>query len=286
MGVIQIYKGEDFIETNKKSNKVLAFDLDETLGSFSDLYYLWLAVITYSQENNQIYDPIDIFQKLIKKFPEFLRPGIKTILKFIYKKKLDNECSKVFLYTNNQAHGLENSKWLELIIDYFHNLIHASNPPLFDKIISAFKINNRIIEPLRTTHDKTYSDFIRCTLVPKTAEICFIDNTYYENMRNKRVFLIVPASYNHGLSKSTMLYRFEKMDLPKLPNDFIQSWFSTHYIGNYKRPKNELAITQKLMYHIKEFFLLGTKRNSRKTEKIGSRFGRFTRRKYKKESKK
>jgi hypothetical protein len=281
MGIIQIYKGEDFVETKQKNTKVLAFDLDETLGSFSDLYYLWLGITTYYQQNSIVYDPTEIFNALMRKYPEFLRPGIVKILKYIYKKKVDKDCSKVFLYTNNQAHGSENSRWLHLIIQYFHERIDAQNPPLFDKIIAAFKINNRVVEPLRTTHDKIYSDFIRCTVVPKTAEICFIDNTYYDNMRNNRVYLIVPASYNHGLSKSTILSRLTNMKSYKLPDDFIQSWFSTHYIGNLKRAKNDLTVSQKLMYHIKEFFILGTKRNNKKTAKIGSHFGRFTRRKRK-----
>ena len=39
---ISIYKGKEFHKKRKKRIKrVVAFDLDETLGSFSDLYILW-----------------------------------------------------------------------------------------------------------------------------------------------------------------------------------------------------------------------------------------------------
>jgi hypothetical protein len=273
MSIIQIYKGNNLIE-GKRGKKVIAFDLDETLGSFSDLYYLWLGTIKYCEENGEIYDATDVFNNLMKIYPEFLRPGIKKIMTFIYKKKLSKECAKVFLYTNNQAHGLDNSKWLSLIINYFNDLMGSSKPILFDKIISAFKINNKIIEPMRTTHDKTYSDFIQCAMLPKTTEICFIDNTYYENMLNNRVYFIVPSSYNHNLKQSEIIKRYS---LNQVPKEFMCTWLKNNRGGSNSLYKNELLVSQKIMYHIKEFFLSGKKNN--KTKKIPIRIGRFTRRK-------
>ena len=34
---------------------------------------------------------------------------------------------------------------------------------IFDKIIAAYKVRNKIVEKCRTTHQKTISDFLKCT---------------------------------------------------------------------------------------------------------------------------
>jgi len=52
--MIQIYKGKSFFASpsRKRSTSVLAFDLDETLGSFLDLEVLWRWI--NSMKNNNI----------------------------------------------------------------------------------------------------------------------------------------------------------------------------------------------------------------------------------------
>jgi hypothetical protein len=285
MTIVKIYKGKDFIMNNykksrekKRVEKVITFDLDETLGSFGELYILWESMVMFFKVNNKIYDTTTIFNKLLDLYPEFLRHGILNILTYLYKKKLSGECSKVFLYTNNQCYGSENSKWLSLIIGYIHTKICSPEMVLFDKIICAFKINNQIIEPSRTTHNKTYSDFIRCSLLPKTAQICFIDNTYYNKMLHDRVFYIQPRSYYHMLSKDEIIDRLKKnWTVPSLEYSFINNWFSEYYIGSPITTTNmsNILVSQKIMYHLKEFFLYSTR--GKKTKKIVIRLGRFTR---------
>jgi len=283
MSGIHIYKGKAFIMSYIKKNKelskkVITFDLDETLGSFGELYILWKAISDYYQMVEQFHDMSIIFHKLMDLYPEFLRHGILNILGYLYNKKLSGECSKVFLYTNNNCYGSENSKWLSFLIGYIHNKICYQNTVLFDKIICAFKINNQVMEPMRTTHNKTYSDFIRCSLLPKSAEVCFIDNTYYEKMLNDRVYYIQPRSYYHMLSKEVILGRLEKQwKSPALDYSFIRNKFSKYSLGSRKPTKVsvDIMISQKIMYHLKEFFLLSTR--GKKTKKILVRLGRFTR---------
>jgi len=299
MADIKIYKGKSFTISKpektvtldkdkdkniykKRNQKVIAFDLDETLGSFGELYILWQAInIHIHNEKNhehQSYNMEILFQNLLDIYPEFLRHGILNILAYLYNKKLRGECSKVFLYTNNQCYGEDNSKWLSFITGYIDSKICSQKIVLFDKIICAFKINNQIIEPLRTTHNKTYSDFIRCSLLPKTAELCFIDNTYYNKMINDRVYYIQPRSYYHALSYHEIMNRFKtQWKTPTLDSSFIESWFSKYSTGSQKHTNltDDIMVSQKIMYHLKEFFLLSIKR--KKTKKLSVRLGKFTR---------
>jgi hypothetical protein len=282
MSEIQIYKGKAFVMPYKKiktqSKKVITFDLDETIGSFGELYILWEAITDYYKKIEKIHDMDTIFYNLLDLYPEFLRHGILNILRYLYNKKLSGECSKVFLYTNNQCYGLDNSKWLSFLIGYIHSKICSQNIVLFDKIICAFKINNQIMEPMRTTHNKTYSDFIRCSLLPKSAEICFIDNTYYQKMLNDRVYYIQPRSYYHMLSKEIILDRLvNQWKTPELDFYFIRDRFSKYSIGSrfYSNQSVDIMVSQKIMYHLKEFFLLSTK--GKKTKKMLIRLGKFTR---------
>ena len=282
MSDIHIYKGKAFVMPHKKiktpSKKVFTFDLDETLGSFGELYILWEAITDYYKKVEQLHDMDIMFHNLLDLYPEFLRHGILNILRYLYNKKLSGECSKVFLYTNNQCYGLENSKWLSFLIGYIHSKICSQNTVLFDKIICAFKINNQIMEPMRTTHNKTYSDFIRCSLLPKSAEVCFIDNTYYQKMLNDRVYYIQPRSYHHALSKEVILDRLVRFWTgPVLDYSFIRDRFSKYLLGSRKSSQisSDIMVSQKIMYHLKEFFLLSTK--GKKTKKMLVRLGRFTR---------
>ena len=60
---------------------------------------------------------------------------------------------------------------------------------VFEKIINAFKVNNKIIEHNRTTHKKTYNDFINCTILPENIKICFIDVLHKHMVRSINSFL-------------------------------------------------------------------------------------------------
>jgi hypothetical protein len=282
MSSIHIYKGKSFMMSSKKnkiqSEKVITFDLDETLGSFGELYILWQAITEYYKKVEKLHDMNTIFYTLLDLYPEFLRHGILNILGYLYNKKLSGECSKVFLYTNNNCYGSENSKWLSFLIGYIHEKICSQNMILFDKIICAFKINNLVMEPMRTTNNKTYSDFIRCSLLPKSAEVCFIDNTYYQKMLNDRVYYIQPRSYYHMLSKDVIMDRLEKQwKTPVLDFSFIRDRFLKYSVGSRFSSKLsvDIMVSQKIMYHLKEFFLLTTK--GKKTKKMLVRLGRFTR---------
>ena len=278
---VKILKGNIFTKSVSQhyskqcSQKTITFDLDETLGDFGDLYILWKEI----EHLIPIPHRETVFRELLDLFPEFLRPGILPILEFLLHKKQIGICSHVFLYTNNQCP----KEWTHRIIQYFSE----RTPNLFDQIICAFKINNQRIEPLRTTHSKTYSDLIRCTLLPKHSEVCFVDNTFHPKMVNERVYYIQPKSYKHGLSHTEMIHRFvTKWTSTPVPDNIeknLQDTFA-RYMSTMEMSKKggcsqleSIHVSQKIMYHLKEYFLLYTKMP--KTKKILLGLGRFTRKK-------
>jgi len=276
---VQIYKGKYFLRPKYKPvSKVIAFDLDETLGSFIDLDILWRTLENLGKQHDVIVD----FNSLLDLYPEFLRYGILSILEFLYQKKKAKQCNKIYIYTNNQCQ----QNWPSMISDYFDYKLQTDEK-LFDKIIYAFKINNKHVELSRTTHDKTYGDFIRCTLLPKTTEICFLDNSEFQEMKNEHVYYIQPASYYHTLTVDEMISRLihSKIGMSFLNNMDSKTLYSkihANFVGldNYRHitKKIDIHVSQKIMYHLKEFFFLTNKRA--RTKKIRYTIGRTTRKKY------
>ena len=270
----KIYKGKGYLKPKfKKVPKVIAFDLDETLGSFMDLEVLWNILISINSNLNQYF-----FNKLLDLYPEFVRYGIIPILEYLYQQKISGECSHIYIYTNNQCSQL----WTEMICNYFNYKLNIpENTPLFDKLILAFKINDIPVELSRTTHDKTHSDFIRCTLLPKSTQICFIDNSYFPNMKNERVYYIQPRSYEHNLSFDEIIQRIIisnlgfDVDISSFANVLENNNFIT--IRKKQNRNYDIFVAQKIMYHIKDFFYL-SKRKIR-TKKIKLNIGKFTRKK-------
>lgn len=253
--LFKTYKGKYFKPDGpfvKSRNKIIVFDLDETLGQFTELHIIYKCIVkVLDRDLTQVE-----FNKLLDLYPEFLRPGIITILEFLYYKKQNGAFSRLFLYTNNQCGG----NWVKFIINYFHVKIKALDKPLFEDPICAFKIRNKIVNIRRSTQSKNYGDLIHCALFPpSTTEVCFIDNTYYEHMCNDRVYYILPQSYNHPLSKIEIIKRIENWNINN-SEKFFELLNNT--ICNDKRPslsyETEMNITRKIMFHVREFLYFGS----------------------------
>jgi len=266
----QIFKGKHYYKSRLKNYpKVVAFDMDETLGSFVDLEILWSGIL--------LFQPITMvsFDAILDLFPEFLRFGILPILEYLYFKKMRGQCSGIYIYTNNQC----SSSWADKIAGYLNaqitKRIHTRNVSLFDKIIHAFKINNKVIELDRTSHEKTHNDFIRCTLLPKNTEICFIDNTYYDSMTHNRIYYIKPKAYVHSLSTEDIINRVAQSDIGKilcpLPNqihifrgfmnnEFVRRGGIQKGLSRAKKAEFDILVAQKMMYHLKEFFYISQRK--------------------------
>lgn len=258
------------IPYSPKFLKVLVFDLDETIGSFHDAAILWKIIESELQSD---------FNTFMDLYPEFLRYGILQIIEFILNKKKIGKCDKLYLYTNN----INSPVFPNLISEYLKYKLKIEND-VFDKLIYAFKVNNKIIEHNRTTHRKTYNDFINCTILPENIKICFIDDKYYSKMENEKIYYIQPSPYYHNLTNKEIIRRFSSSVFSSDENmNKINSILNIPYI-DYKyedhiqeNSKENKKIYKKIMYYVKEFFYL-TNRNE-KTKKIRISLGNFTRKK-------
>ena len=240
------------------SSKIVVFDLDETLGYFNQLCLIWEFLLESAKEK---YDSVEInqesFNKLTDLFPEYIRPNIESILDYLKDKKITNKCKNVMIYTNNQR----KRNWVFLIKKYFEMKLKYN---LFDQIICAFKINGKLVEFCRSTHNKTHKDFIKCSKIPQNTQICFIDDTYFPEMHSEEVYYIKIKPYIYCLSIETIINRLKKSELiDKLfgstKNDCLNSLKSKLVESNYKTKSMkeydiDKIITKEIMNHIEIFF--------------------------------
>jgi len=255
--------------------KVLVFDLDETIGSFHEAAILWKIIESELQSD---------FNTLMDLYPEFLRYGILQIIEFILNKKKIGKCDKLYLYTNN----INSPVFPNLISEYLKYKLKSENN-VFDKIINAFKVNNKIIEHNRTTHRKTYNDFINCTILPENVKICFIDDKYYSKMENEKIYYIQPSPYYHNLTNKEIIERFSMTSFNSEDNmnkinsilnvPFIDYKYQENMMNVEQMKKIEKRIYKKIMYYVKEFFYITN--STEKTKKIRVPLGKFTRKRRK-----
>lgn len=289
-----VYKGNYIYKTRETSlnrplekiysknakKKAVVFDLDETVGSFSDLYDIWTNI--YSIDIEKTIDELTLVQKqvffhLLDLFPEFLRPGIISIFQSIVERIQKEQCHKICIYTNNQCQA---KYWVSLIISYLDSKLGVSigSPSWFSPPICAFKIGERIIEPRRTTNDKTYSDLVKCFTLPPNVEICFLDDTLYTRMKIPRVFYIHPPAYSHELSKTEIFSRFRSSHVAK----FL---FPTEKIivpVKIRRPESmtdinsktqkHMEVYYKILFFLEEFFSMILSQSYAKTLKNGKSY--------------
>jgi hypothetical protein len=208
--------------------KIVVFDLDETLGYFTQYGIFWDSLANYLRVKNKSALTQTDFDQILDLFPEFLRPNIINILTYLKTKKKSNCCHKMMIYTNNTGPR----EWARHIISYFENKI---NYKLVDQIIAAFKINGKRIEICRTTQNKTHKDLIKCTKIPMDAEICFMDDTFFPDMANDNIYYINIKPYYYDL-----------------PFEYILDKFSGSEIGK-KMIENETDFNMFMMQHIKLF---------------------------------
>ena len=180
------------------ATKVVLFDLDETIGHFVQLGIFWDSLIKY----NQKYDNQQTFNILCDLFPEFFRPKILEIMRLLAKakertKNHPRKVCKIIIYTNNQGP----KSWTNMIKIYIETKVGCQ---LFDQVIGS-----NGIEPLRTTFEKTYDDFITCAhLNNNECDVCFLDDRRHEKMIRDNVHYLKVKPYTHGMSFSTMIRRF------------------------------------------------------------------------------
>lgn len=246
-------------------SKIVVFDLDETLGYFVEFGMFWDTLKHYYKNTNlnpdkksdlnPVFDQ-HLFNKLLDLYPEFIRPNILNILNYLKRKKQDKHCHKLMIYTNNQGPP----EWAQQIKGYFEDKMNVS---LFDQIIGAFKVNGKQVELSRTTHMKTHKDFISCTKIPETTQICFIDDVFHPGMSNDNIYYIHIKPYTYDLPFDTIVDRFVASGL--LPIDSPTSMKEAIIVGmkryayTYveKSPLEheiDAMLSKKILHHLQTFF--------------------------------
>jgi len=233
-----------------KQCKIVVFDLDETLGSFVELGMFWDAI------NNTLGKQDDKhFNEIIDLFPEFLRPNILKILKYVLERKNDGKCNKIMIYTNNQGP----KSWAHLISKYFD---YKLGKRVFNQIIAAFKVRGKVVEICRTSQQKSVVDLVKCTKIPKNTQICFLDDMYHPMMENENVYYINVKPYHFSMAYSEMADKYFQEFEPEMDYyEFIDS--IEHYMQKYnysvmdKREEEievDNIISKHIMKHLREFF--------------------------------
>lgn len=188
--------------------KIVVFDLDETLGYFTQYGIFWDSLVNYLKMKNKTELSQSDFDNTLDLFPEFLRPNIINILTYLKNKKKTNCCHKMMIYTNNTGPR----QWAKHIISYFERKL---NYKLVDQIIAAFKINGKRVEICRSSHNKTHKDLIKCTKIPIDAEICFIDDYFYPEMTHDNIYYINIKPYYYDLKFDYMIKKFMDSEIGK-----------------------------------------------------------------------
>jgi len=247
-------------------NKVVVFDLDETLGQFDELGIFCDAMEKYNKRKLNFEE----FYKIMDTYPEFIRPNIIKILLYIKNKKLKGECNKVMIYTNNQGPR----EWAENIKQYFEKKIKYN---LFDQVIAAYKVNGRITEERRTSHDKSVNDLFNCANLSENTKVCFLDDVYHPLMENNDVYYINVKPYTNSIQFKEMASRYYDNNSDSITDKEKFTKFIINQMNkyNYKVSKktidnnsDDITMSKNIIYHLHNFFKTYKKS---KTQKIRSK---------------
>lgn len=247
-------------------NKIVVFDFDETIGNFIQLKVFWESIKkTLNYNDNDSEKLYDIF----KLYPEYYRPKIFNILKFLLKVKDDGLCKYIMIYSNNP-----NKLWVQQVTSYINNKLKSK---VFQKIICAFKSKGKIIEPCRSTNNKNIDDLIQSAKLPLNTKICFIDDQYYKLMDTDNVYYINIKPYKYSQNNDIMIDYYYKNYRNKIKLSqihFKKEMLEKMNQYNYKFSNKDIiehnvdiAISKKLLEYIKIYFFKLKKNKTRKIKK-------------------
>ena len=247
-----------------KPLKIVVFDLDETIGYFTEISIFWDALEHFYGHNLFA----DKFFEMLDVFPEVFRPNILHILDMLNKKKMKKSCYKLFIYTNNQGP----KSWVNMLSDYINKKIGYT---VFDYIIAAYKVRGKQIEPKRTSHEKSVSDLISCTNIPANTEICFIDDLYHPLMDKDNVYYINIKPYRVSIPFEEManryydavLYKTTTIQKTVFVNDMVAFMKQYNYmvLNKSEEEKNvDTIVSKKLLANLDDFLKNNKTPNTRK----------------------
>ena len=153
---------------------------------------------------------------------------------------------------------------------------------MFNGIIAAYKVQGKIVEPKRTSHDKSVKDLISCTNIPDISEICFIDDLYHPLMDKENVKYLQVKPYKYNLTFYEMANRYHDKVLlknnriiiknkPIIKYDFIKYIVSFMKKYNYivinktqEKHYDDISESKKLYTNLDNFLRLNNKINTKR----------------------
>jgi hypothetical protein len=274
--------------TTTIKKKTIVFDMDETLGHFVELNMFWTSLKEYLFLKNLSHYIVEhkshhynlketTLFKVLDLYPEFLRPNILGILKYLRIKQEQGDVEKIMIYTNNNGP----KEWVLSIKDYFNTKLAY---PIFDHVIAAFMVNGKIIEPKRTTFFKTYDDLVNCAKLSKHAEVCFIDDQYHPHMINDKVYYIYTQPYIIRIDYAEMISRFLNSNIIPIPSTTEFTEFMLYKLKSYaysvtktKITEDDRKMSQEIIRYLQTFIRKGIKRYTLKGDKIKLKIDNKTR---------
>ncbi len=212
----------------KNPNKFVIFDMDETLGQFVEFSVFWNVITNFY--NIEEDDKTQYFYDVFDLYPEFIRSGMFSLLKKLYKEKVHNRLAGIYIFTNNGG-GRE---WVDLIRDYFTRRLGIPN--LFDRTIYAYKsAHGVIVEKNRREYGKTYADLLRSAPeISPNSKICFIDDQKHIGMLHKNVTYLKIKSYDKIVPYNELIERFLQKNNRSNDEDF--RWFAIYQMIRHYSP--------------------------------------------------
>lgn len=229
------------VNRRKVIDKVIVWDMDETIGSF----------VTLSEPVNLLETLLGRqltqkeFKQVIEIFKEVLRPNIIDVLTYI-KENQDNSVKNV-LYTNNNGPEW----WCDGIVAYLNSKVGCK---VFDSVIRAWEVDGVIIEPERTSHLKTYEDLVKCLNVKEIRSVCFIDDQDHPLHSHSRVTSYKIPEYNVQLTKDDIIKKLMNSSFKKVfKTNKHDEYFDNEFTQYSKKSPYKKKHDSKLFKMIKQF---------------------------------
>ena len=260
-----------------KPKVAVIFDLDETIGHFYQVGKMWEGLKFF--EDSKFKEPD--FHKMLELYPHVFRPGIFKVFHYLKKEKKKNRNMRVIIYSNNMG----TPKWANMIKNYIEKKIKYK---LFDKVITAWKVNGIIYEKCRRTNEKTYAEIVRCGNLTKKTELFFIDDAYHPRMFNKKTDYMHIKEYKFAYDIDEMVDKYlnsqcckklSKKSLlnlkSKLPNYVRRlDWGYVRYVNGDKPSKKEIELGDEVLKNIKSFLKEKNKRSLKRKKKTRKKYTR------------
>lgn len=190
--------------------KIIIFDFDETLGSFSEMNLI--VHILYSMRTNPNITFTEITFHICHLFPDYFRKDIFSALEFIKKSKENKDIHKVVMYTNNNG----GKYWISSVIEYIQHVLGCS---LFDEIITSYECLHEDQNDIRRiSQEKQIDDIKKIMYLHPYSEFIFFDDRYHKKMDSDFVYYIKinPYIYSYNIEhiiNQLQLYYFDEISI-------------------------------------------------------------------------